>query len=359
MKFPGQITKRGEILVYAIIWLVVFLMPVFISYSDYGYNWQRTGLEWLRVVPFCLIFLFHNFLFFPRYFEKDKRVVYFVLTIATVLIISGLWIFIGQALNSSVVRMPLPRGEMLPGPHNPPGQINPWYINMVNNVLVSVLVIGFNAAIKLMVKWQKEEQKNRILEKEKLQAELAFLRNQVSPHFFMNTLNNIHALIDIDTEDAKESIVKLSRMMRYLLYDSERGKTTLETELEFIKGYVELMKLRLLPNVEITLSFPEDIPGIQIPPLLFISLIENAFKYGISYREKSFIVIELKVEKDSLDFKVRNSLHQHNLQNEAGGIGLTNMRKRLELLFGTDFVFTADEKEHVFEARVIIPTNGN
>ena len=95
------------------------------------------------------------------------------------------------------------------------------------------------------------------------------------------------------------------------------------------------------------------------PPLLFISLIENAFKYGISYREKSFIVIELKVEKDSLDFKVRNSLHQHNLQNEAGGIGLTNMRKRLELLFGTDFVFTADEKEHVFEARVIIPTNGN
>lgn len=359
MKFPGQITKRGEILVYAIIWLVVFLMPVFLSYSNYGYDWQRTGLEWFRVVPFCLIFLLHNFLFFPKYFEQDKRLIYFVLTIATVLFISGTWIFIGRTLNPAAEVIPLQRREMFPGLHNPPDQIKPWYVNMVNNVLVSILVIGFNAAIKLMVKWQKEEQKNRILEKEKLQAELAFLRNQVSPHFFMNTLNNIHALIDIDSENAKEVIVKLSRLMRYLLYDSEEGKTTLGTELEFIKSYVELMKLRLLPNIEINLIFPKEIPDIQIPSLLFISLIENAFKYGISYRGNSFIEIEMKIGTDALDFKIRNSVHHHEQREGAGGLGLSNLKKRLELLFENNFTFTTDERDSIFEARIIIPAYGN
>lgn len=359
MKFITQSRKKGELLIYLILWLVVLLMPVFISYSAYGFRWRQIGHEWLRILPFLLIFLLHNFLFFPKYFLNEKRGIYFLVTILAILIICGAWILSGPFFNPSVRTMLSPRPGSFPAPGNLPVQMRPWYVNLGNSVLVSMLVVGFNASIKLMVKWQEEEQKNRILEKEKLQAELAFLRNQVSPHFFMNTLNNIHALIDIDSEDAKESIVKLSRLMRYLLYDSEKGETTLGKEVEFIKSYVELMKLRLLPNVEIKLSFPSQIPEVGIPSLLFISLVENAFKYGISYQEKSFIEIKMKAGGKDLDFEIRNSVHPKESLEAKGGLGLKNLKKRLELLFENDFTFTINEKDNIFETRIIIPIHGN
>lgn len=359
MKLIAKSRKRGELQIYLIIWLVVLLMPVFMSYSAYGFRRGQIGHEWLRILPFLLIFLLHNFLFFPKYFLNDKRGLYFLVTILAILIICGLWILTGPFLNSSVKSMTEPHPGAFPGLGNLPAQMRPWYVNLGNSVLVSMLVVGFNASIKLTVKWQEEEQKNRILEKEKLQAELAFLRNQVSPHFFMNTLNNIHALIDIDSEDAKESIVKLSRLMRYLLYDSEKGMTTLEKEVEFIKSYVELMKLRLLPNVEIKLSFPSQIPDVKIPSLLFISLVENAFKYGISYQEKSFIDIKMKAGGKDLDFNIRNSVHPNESFESKGGLGLKNLKKRLELLFDDDFTLTINKNDNIFRTRIVIPIHGN
>jgi LytS/YehU family sensor histidine kinase len=225
--------------------------------------------------------------------------------------------------------------------------------------MISVLVVGFNATIKLSIKGQAEEQKNKELEKEKLQTELAFLRNQVSPHFLMNTLNNIHALVDLNPEDAKESIVKLSRLMRYLLYDSENGKTKLVKEIEFIKSYVDLMKLRLVSNVDIQLSFPDEIPDVEIPPLLFISLVENAFKHGISYQAESYILIFLQIHEKHLFFRIKNSLHKKTKPREEGGIGLANLKKRMELIYGTDFSLSVTETENSFETNIKIPLHGN
>lgn len=175
----------------------------------------------------------------------------------------------------------------------------------------------------------------------------------------MNTLNNIHALIDINSEDAKESIVKLSRLMRYLLYDSEKGKTTLEKEVEFIKSYVELMKLRVVSNVDIQLSFPEKIPDVQIPPLLFISLVENAFKHGISYQAKSFIGIYLQLRENQLYFRIKNSVHQNSLSHEEGGLGLKNLQKRLELIYGRNFSLETTQNENSFETNITLPLHGN
>ncbi|HKI87435.1 MAG TPA: histidine kinase, partial [Draconibacterium sp.] len=249
--------------------------------------------------------------------------------------------------------------EFIPARPTLPLRMRPWFVNFVDTVVASILVIGFNAAIKLTVKWQEEEQKNRLLEKEKLQTELAFLRNQVSPHFFMNTLNNIHALIDVNTEDAKESIVKLSRLMRYLLYDSEKGKTTLGKEVEFIKSYVELMKLRVVSNVDIQLSFPEKIRQVEIPPLLFISLVENAFKHGISYQNDSFIGIYMQLHDGNLYFRIINSIHNNSSTKEEGGLGLKNLRKRLELIYDHDFTMEIKEKDKRFETNIILPINEN
>ena len=197
------------------------------------------------------------------------------------------------------------------------------------------------------------------LEKEKLKTELAFLKNQVSPHFFMNTLNNIHALIDINSEDAKESLIKLSKLMRYLLYDSETGKTTLAKEIEFIKSYVDLMKLRFTEKVSVKLSFPEKIPNIEIPPMLFTSLLENAFKHGVSYQKESFIEIIMNANNEFLFFRIINSKQKSgNGIVEKGGIGLENLQKRLELIYGKDYSFVQTESENDFEINIKLPING-
>jgi len=304
-------TKYGESIIYIILWVIILLMPIFISKTNNEIDWGKVQLEWVRLLPFALIFLVHNYVLFPFFFLSNRRALYYI-SILTVVVLGGLFAdFMGNLFHQiqqpqDIMPMDIDRPPMGP-PMGPPMRMNedpmmqePWHKIFVDNGLVSFLVVGFNAAIKLIVKWQHEEQKIKDLEKEKLETELAFLKNQVSPHFFMNTLNNIHALIDINSEDAKESVIKLSKLMRYLLYDSEEGKTTLAKEIEFIKSYVDLMKLRFTDKVSIKLSFPQKVPNIEIPPMLFTSLIENAFKHGVSYQKKSFIELIMNTDNEFL-----------------------------------------------------------
>ncbi len=365
--------KRGESIIYLVLWSVVLLMPMFISNSDLGFDWSRVVHEWFRFLPFLIVFLVHNYLLFPHLFVQKKRILYFSLTLILILLAAFFADFVGNFFNlmpTEAMQMP-PQGQMPPfgnklppfgneipmGPHQL--EMRPFHRLIIDNALVSILVVGFNAAIKVTVIWQAEEQKNKDLEKEKLQTELAFLKNQVSPHFFMNTLNNIHALIDINSEDAKESLIKLSKLMRYLLYDSETGKTTLSKEIEFIKSYVDLMKLRFTEKVSVKLRFPESIPNIKIPPMLFTSLLENAFKHGVSYQKESFIEIIMNTNNEFLFFRIINSKQKSgNGIVEKGGIGLGNLQKRLDLIYGKDYSFVQNESENDFEINIKLPING-
>lgn len=349
--------KRGESIVYLVLWSVILLMPVFISNTDYGLNWSKVVHEWIRFLPFLIVFLVHNYLLFPRFFIHNKQVFYYSATIILILVAGLFADFVGDLFHifpQDVMQMQAPP----PPPGAPMGQ-DPWHKMLIDNGLVSILVVGFNAAIKLTVKWQDEEQKIKELEKEKLQSELAFLKNQVSPHFFMNTLNNIHALIDINSEAAKESVIKLSKLMRYLLYDSGEGKTTLAKEIEFIKSYVDLMKLRFTNKVSIQLSFPENVPNIEIPPMLFTSLVENAFKHGVSYQKESFIEIKMDIDKKFLFLGIKNS--KQNIQNgidSPGGIGMGNLKKRLELIYQNKYSLVQKEDKKSFEINIKLPING-
>jgi LytS/YehU family sensor histidine kinase len=172
-------------------------------------------------------------------------------------------------------------------------------------------------------------------EREKLNSELAFLKNQISPHFFFNTLNNIYSLVEVNTAEGQKAILQLSKLMRYLLYESENGNTLLSREIEFMTNFVELMKLRLSPKVQLKVKFPKRYDDIEIPPLLFISFIENAFKHGISYKDPSFINVNMSVNAKEICFWCSNSLigKSTNEIKTASGIGLENVKKRLELLY--------------------------
>jgi len=171
----------------------------------------------------------------------------------------------------------------------------------------------------------------------------------------MNTLNNIHSLVDINTNEAKEAIIKLSRMMRYLLYETDTEKTTLRKEIEFLESYINLMKLRFSEKVRISLKLPTVIPEKTIPPFLFISLIENAFKHGVSYREESFIDINLMIADERLLLVVMNSKADNNPIKEYSGIGLDNTRKRLALIYGSNYHFDIIDKESLFTVNLSIP----
>jgi sensor histidine kinase YesM len=192
-----------------------------------------------------------------------------------------------------------------------------------------------------------------------MQSELAFLQNQVSPHFLMNTLNNIHSLIEGEQKLAQNAVVKLSEMMRYLLYESGKGTTTLAKEIEFLRSYVELMQLRVDNSIYIHLEVPEKFNNVNLPPLLFISFIENAFKHGVSYREPSSLSFELIQHSDSLEFLSVNTMFMNkNVDSSVhtGGFGLENIQKRLTMLYGERHNLVIDKSDNKFSVRLIIPT---
>jgi LytS/YehU family sensor histidine kinase len=201
-----------------------------------------------------------------------------------------------------------------------------------------------------MEKLKENEKKQKELEKEKLNSELAFLKNQVSPHFFFNTLNNIYSLIGIDGPTAQDSVLKLSKLMRYLLYESEHGETQMSHEIDFMNNYIDLMKLRLSQRVELQIDFPEEFSDFTIPPLLFVPFIENAFKHGVSSRDRSFIIIRLEIENLHIRFTAENSIGKGHQASDMqhSGIGLENVRKRLGLLFPWKHELLIEETEKIF-----------
>jgi LytS/YehU family sensor histidine kinase len=236
-------------------------------------------------------------------------------------------------------------------------QGKPPIMAFADNLIICILLVGAGTTVKLMSKWLHEESLRKDAEKEQLKTSLALLRHQVSPHFFMNTLNNIHALVEIDSGKAQDAIERLSILMRYLLYDSAQSTIELKEEIEFINSFVSLMQLRHSDEVEIKILIPNQIPDIKIPPMLFISLLENAFKHGVSYPLKSYIYLEMQIHESSLVCTIKNSKHKTvaNQFDEYSGIGLENIKKSLNLLYEQDYKLDISDQANEFEVNLTIP----
>jgi LytS/YehU family sensor histidine kinase len=229
-------------------------------------------------------------------------------------------------------------------------------MHLMNYIFTSSFLIFFSMGLRVLERHSLTEKLQKELEREKLNSELAFLKNQISPHFFFNTLNNIYSLISINAEDSQKAVLKLSKLMRYLLYESEQGNTRLSNEIDFMNNYIDLMKLRMSTKINLSVSFPEKYPDISIPPLLFIPFIENAFKHGISYREKSYIDISMNANVNSISFRSTNSLlkGREDQEHNHSGIGLENAGKRLNLLFPGKHSLKINKSETEFEVQLLI-----
>lgn len=367
--------KLLENLIYLIIWVVILVSPLLEhKYNGETINWSDIFRAWKMIAPFFILFLINNYVLIPFLLIRKKSWLYLLFSLLTVCLIFALNPFVKLKRPGGMEKHPprefmmnRPPKEEMPGPKFPmekepprqamrppmwqmPGMISP----MVNFILTAILVLGLNVAIKLLFKSIRDEHRMKELEKHTLQTELEYLKHQINPHFFMNTLNNIHALIDLDTEKAKETVLELSKMMRYVLYDATQPTLPLAKEIAFLDNYIGLMKLRYTDQVEIGVSLPEKIPNIQIPPLLFISFLENAFKHGISYRRKSFIHLSMEVKENEIECLVINSSF-NNATEQHKGIGLENVKKRLRLLYDNDYTLDIQSENNEYRVLLIIP----
>lgn len=348
-----------ESLILSFIWLIIFAGPAIFNSSEAELSFDNFLNTWFKLIPFLLLSLINHFVLVPLFLFKKNKWWYLIIALLTAIS----FVFI-TSLFKQAEDVKRPIGRHQPRPHlnqptnrplQPPHLLDPRNTHpnaippRVNAFLIAILILGFDTGLRTAFRWTRLEKEQAALEKEKVKSELAFLRNQVSPHFFMNTLNNIHSLIDFDTEEAKDSIIHLSKLMRHLLYESEADRIAISKEMDFIRHYVDLMKLRYSQKVDINLQIENNIPDINIPPLLFTSYLENAFKHSISYQSKSFIHICIYAKENSLIFTIRNSNPQKKKRDVPAGIGIENSEKRLQLLYGDKYqLITENTTNHYF-----------
>ena len=221
-------------------------------------------------------------------------------------------------------------------------------------VVILLLMMGMNIGIKLYFKQRGDRKRLEQLEKENLEQQLEYLKYQINPHFLMNTLNNIHALVDIDPEKSKQTILELSKMMRFVLYEGNKQVVPLDREIAFLQNYIQLMKLRYTDKVKITVDVPKNLPNKEVPPLMFITFVENAFKHGVSYRQASFIDIAISIGEDKLVFDCRNSRIPKE-DDKHGGVGLANVKKRLELIYGNRYALDIKDEQDTYTVKLSLP----
>ena len=370
--------SRQENLIYLIVWSLLFAAPVLSLYvwkvhdANLPFDWAEVFFVWRRYAVYLLLFLVHNLFLAPLLMHRHKRVAYFSVVAVIIALFTLYQCSHRPDMKKPIGHRPPPDVEMTYNRHpsfgKPRHQMRPHkephpFIGEhdIMAVVLLILMFGANVGIKGYFRGREDRRRLAELEHENLEQQLEYLRYQINPHFFMNTLNNIHALVDIDPEKAKDTIVELSKMMRYVLYEGDKQYVPLSNEFEFIRHYVTLMQLRYTDKVRITLELPGEVSNRKIPPLILITFIENAFKHGVSYQHESFVEVKVTMEGNKLCFSCRNSkaltARSSAAGGQQGGVGLANVRKRLNLLYDHDYSLRIDDAPDVYGVDLVISLN--
>ena len=364
---------RNERILYFVVWAVIAILPVilelwrFINNSEFG--WQFVFHWWIGMIPLVLIFLIHNHFLLPKFMKKGRVRRYCLILLLILSAYGGVQYLIDWPVHKEFRERPMPprppfglgeappmRPPMLDIPEDMPPR--PFPFPLLFKIMLAAMTLGMNVAISLVFTYNREQANRRERENKRLQEELKYLKQQISPHFLMNVLNNIHEMAEEDITEAQNMILELSHLMRYVLYESENDMTTLAAEARFISSYVSLMKKRYVEgivkvNVDIQQQASED---VHMPPLLFISFIENAFKHGVSYSNETTIDIKLNETNGKILFSCDNTVPQTSRTVSAGGVGLSNIRRRLDLLYGDEYSLHINQKNDRHSVILIIPS---
>jgi len=335
MLFQKSNSRVIAILIQVLVWLVFGLAILFYQplTSNIIFPYQLWIKQAIVLVMLAGAYYLNSLVLMPRLLLKNHTYYYLlfiIVSIAAFMIIDDYadkWLNLPVLMDAAFKR----HGHADHGDH---GKGGPHY-DIVALVIIA-LVLGIGTSITAIQKWQTDKQLHLILQQEKTSSELSFLKAQINPHFFFNTLNNIYALTYADAETSRKAIHQLSRMMRYLLYDSPQAHPLLSQELSFIKDYISLMQLRLTSATQINFETPAQLNDLPVASMIFLPFVENAFKHGISSTEPSHIDIIFTQKDNQLELSVSNSIVKNQgpvVDDEYGGIGLNNTRRRLHLLY--------------------------
>jgi two-component system, LytTR family, sensor kinase len=236
---------------------------------------------------------------------------------------------------------------------------NRWDYQVTAGYLITVFSTTLLASGRVILDRFQSEKRNRILEKEKFETELKFLKAQINPHFLFNTINSIFHLIDKNPAQAQEMLAKFSEMLRYQLYETGSDKIPLAHELAYIRNYAEMEKIRKGKNIEIDLQIPDYQLDTEIMPLLLLTFVENAFKHISNYPDKTnWVKIDLEIGNEIIHFKVENSKESHNslIINSLGGIGLVNLQKRLALFYPNQYDLKIENEASIYRVNLVLKT---
>lgn len=356
---PKLRSRNTETTVYIVLWMIaigLYLLDIMRSraqMSETLLDVTVLSVMTRTMLPFLLLFLINNNILIPRLLLRNKLLLYFL---STACVVIALWIY--QYFDFMYTLESMPKGmRPVPHPHFKPLLPLPLFLDFT----YALLVVGCNLAVALMFQRYYDKLERESLMKANAENQLAYLKEQINPHFYMNMLNNIHGMIEIDPEKAQAMVIDMSHLMRYMLYESSKPMISLSEEIAFLRNYLNLMRQRFPEKlVSITSRFPseQEIAGISLPPLLFLVFIENAFKHGISYREPSFVAVDMMVSDGTLQFNCMNSNHSKQSESiEQIGIGLNNIRRRLALIYGKEVTLSLSEHDSTYTVNLTIPTH--
>jgi two-component system, LytTR family, sensor kinase len=326
--FLNPATRTVRILEHIVFWCAALLLFTFI-YGRISSNFYGAFIFQLFTLPIYLLATYFTlYLIIPKYLltKKYKKLLiaayYLILGSAYLEILLTIYLLVIPPAFLTIKNM---------------GPLKATSLDIYMRLIGIYAVVFFASIIKLIKNWYNIQTRNQELQKEKLEAELNFLKSQVHPHFLFNTLNNLYALTLKKSEKSPEIVLKLSEILDYMLYESKEGNTILDKEIKLIKNYITLEELRFGNRLKINIDINGNTTRLKIAPLILFPFVENSFKHGVSKtNESAEIEIKINVEENILLFEVKNSKPKSIIKNEVqkgNGIGLQNITKRLNLLY--------------------------
>jgi two-component system LytT family sensor kinase len=344
------ITTVTHLLIWGFFGIIYLFQPITMNIAVPYQLWiKQCMILGLLVIAYYL----NSFILVPKFLLKNRTSVYLFIIIGVITIIVLLniyadgWLNIYQLMHAAVQKS----GHL----KRHGGRDHNWDLAMV---AIITLVLGISTSITVIQKWQNDNQVHQEMEQDKISSELSFLKAQINPHFFFNTLNNIYALTLINADTSRKAIHQLSRMMRYVLYDTQNSTTQLSQEVAFINDYISLMQLRLTDMVKINFTSPVSLKDVAIAPMIFLPFVENAFKHGVSATQPSNITISIEQNDTALELKIANTIIKEQINNleRASGIGLNNTKRRLDLLYPEKHTLLINENpiENVYSVHLTL-----
>ncbi len=335
--------KFFRISLHILFWIIVLISIANSTNKDYFLSFSFIT-ESINLLFYVFIVYFNIYYLFPKYLKGKSLKIYVPVLILTVLLITPIK---GAVLYLIHYNNEFTKKQIL--------------YNLHYTFLTTFFIAGTSTVLKILTEWVKYQREKKKLEKEKLHSELKFLKSQINPHFLFNTLNNLYSLALVKSDKTPDIILKLSEILRYMLYECNVPKVSLIKEVNYIQNYLALERLRQRDDVKIEFNMEGDISDQKISPLLFTPFLENAFKHGVNkVIEGAFVNIQLIVKDNKVFFAVENikpEFTHEDFQKKQGGIGLANVKKRLKLLYPEKYKLDIENTKFHYKIELYLDLN--